>query len=837
MTPVIDGPPPPTGYDTGSADPADKFMWETEVQQTSRKREKVEDQIQQLYSIVLGQCTDAMVARIEAHADYMATSDASDGVALLVMIKSISFYFHDQKYAPQSIHEQKRLLFSIRQSQHETVTHYYERFHNSVQVLEHCGGSIGTDPGVVQIVCDNLGFSTTTTDPTEVRIVTEAVHEYSMAAAFLLGADPNRFGTMLRDYENGFTNGRDEWPKTLNEAHRRLVNWKAAFQTPVSAGTEGLSFGTNSSQQHSEKKPSTGKGPRCWNCQEYGHVKTDCPTGQNGNTNTQSNIEEHESGKQMLANAYNEGEFSGGYEDMQFLVDCRTVSLNIGTAAIPNSWILLDNQSTVDVFANKKMLHNVRQVPGRLRIHTQAGVATTNWKGDLRGYGTVWLYEDGIANILALHNVCKKFKVTYDSSDANTFVVQKPCGNSRYFRRSAHGLFYWDTKTKAEVTLVNTVAENKTKYSNQDYSQAVLARTIQRMIGRPSLKSYLRIIETRQLKNCPIHSEDVLAAEDIFGPDIGSLKGKTVRKGNSIVDTTLVPIPAMILEKYKSLVLAADIMKVNKIPFLISISRAIKFGTVTLLANQKMETVLTCVKQICAVYAKPGFKITTLLMDGEFDSISGPLAGMGITLNMVSRGEHVPEAERRIRTIKERTRSVYNALPFPNKLPVQMVVQLIYSCNFWLNVFPPAPGVSNDISPRELVTGMAIDYNKHCRLEYGTYVQVHEEHDNTMATRTTGAIALRPSGNSQGGYLFFSLKTGRILNHNHWTSLPMPAEAIARLQTLGRISMANLQFTDKHGIAIEDADAEYNPDDDNNVNVPDQLDNDIVGVNDEEAIR
>jgi len=35
---------------------------------------------------------------------------------------------------------------------------------------------------------------------------------------------------------------------------------------------------------------------------------------------------------------------------------------------------------------------------------------------DLPGYGTVWFYEDGIANILSLNNVKKKYCVTYDST-------------------------------------------------------------------------------------------------------------------------------------------------------------------------------------------------------------------------------------------------------------------------------------------------------------------------------------------------------------------------------------------------------------------------------------
>ena len=83
-----------------------------------------------------------------------------------------------------------------------------------------------------------------------------------------------------------------------------------------------------------------------------------------------------------------------------------------------------------------------------------------------------------------------------------------------------------------------------------------------------------------------------------------------------------------------------------------------------------------------------------------------------------------------------------------------MVVQMVYSCNVWLNVFPPTDGITENLIPRELITGQVIDFNKHCRLEYGVYAQVHEDHNNSMAARTTDAIALQPTGNTQGGHFF-----------------------------------------------------------------------------------
>jgi hypothetical protein len=108
-----------------------------------------------------------------------------------------------------------------------------------------------------------------------------------------------------------------------------------------------------------------------------------------------------------------------------------------------------------------------------------------------------------------------------------------------------------------------------------------------------------------------------------------------------------------------------------------------------------------------------------------------------------------------------------------------------HGLGFWLNMFPPNDGISPTLSPRAMMIGFTLDYAKHCRLEFGSYVQTHEDHDNSMQSRTTGAIVLRPTGNRQGGYCFMSLTSGRRLTRNHWTTLPMPQDVIDRVNTLG----------------------------------------------------
>ena len=112
------------------------------------------------------------------------------------------------------------------------------------------------------------------------------------------------------------------------------------------------------------------------------------------------------------------------------------------------------------------------------------------------------------------------------------------------------------------------------------------------------------------------------------------------------------------------------------------------------------------------IYITCGFLLEIVEADGQFEPLHGELSALGITLNKYSREEHVPVAERRIRPLKERCRCICNTLPF-KKLPGMLIVQMVSTCNFWLNIYPPKDGVSRTINPRELITGVRIDFNKH----------------------------------------------------------------------------------------------------------------------------
>ena len=88
-----------------------------------------------------------------------------------------------------------------------------------------------------------------------------------------------------------------------------------------------------------------------------------------------------------------------------------------------------------------------------------------------------------------------------------------------------------------------------------------------------------------------------------------------------------------------------DLMYVNKIPLLVTLSRNVKFGMVEAVMDRKQATMLKCIANVATLYRKVGFKVTTALMDGEFVPLRGGLAEIGVTLNETSRDEYVGDIE------------------------------------------------------------------------------------------------------------------------------------------------------------------------------------------------
>ena len=154
----------------------------------------------------------------------------------------------------------------------------------------------------------------------------------------------------------------------------------------------------------------------------------------------------------------------------------RTAKSNTSSNVIPDTWILLDSQSTIDVFCNEKLLSRIHATDTIMNIKCNAGVKRTNLRGHLSGYGWVCFFPDGIANILSMSRVKEKFRVTYNSATDNLFHVHKE-GKILKFKEATRRLYYFDTADREEEStmLVTTVENKQNKFSAYDFPRAKLA--------------------------------------------------------------------------------------------------------------------------------------------------------------------------------------------------------------------------------------------------------------------------------------------------------------------------------------------------------------------------
>jgi hypothetical protein len=111
--------------------------------------------------------------------------------------------------------------------------------------------------------------------------------------------------------------------------------------------------------------------------------------------------------------------------DFSFKLTTENVTLTKKHSMIDQDWILLDSESTVNMFSNRKFLRNIRLCDRErgLRVHSNGGHQDTHLVGDLPGFGTVWYNKHSLANILSLAAVRKIYKVTMNTDEEAAMVV------------------------------------------------------------------------------------------------------------------------------------------------------------------------------------------------------------------------------------------------------------------------------------------------------------------------------------------------------------------------------------------------------------------------------
>ena len=119
--------------------------------------------------------------------------------------------------------------------------------------------------------------------------------------------------------------------------------------------------------------------------------------------------------------------------------------------------------------------------------------------------------------------------------------------------------------------------------------------------------------------------EDVEVAEDIFGKDIHTLKGKTTRQAPFAVTSDCIEIPQEILQPHNNVTVGMDFMFINGIAFHVTASSGIKFCTIEDVPNKSVKRALESFKAVVKSHNERELQVANPLGDNEFDPLKAIL--------------------------------------------------------------------------------------------------------------------------------------------------------------------------------------------------------------------
>ena len=454
--------------------------------------------------------------------------------------------------------------------------------------------------------------------------------------------------------------------------------------------------------------------------------------------------------------------------------------------------ILLDNQTSDHLIVNKAFVGKVEKVPIGIDMHTNVGVKGIDRKAPLTNVGKVWFDNQMMANVLSHARLADdpNFEVDYikktkDGGDYFT-LTHLPTNKTIKFVRIGNHYAYKPSLTA--VGLVQTVEDNKKLFSKAQVDRADKARTLMKTLMMPTVKTLKRAILTNQIQNCPVTDTDCDIAIQIYGKDIASLKGKSTRSKPTPAVHDVVSIPKRLLYIHKNVHLFMDIMYVNGLPFLMTISKHLYYRTATYLTDEKANTLYKAMDGVFNKYNNAGYKIKHISADNQFQaSLEAIQDELRVTVHFSAAQEHVPEAERNIRTVKDTIRSVIASIPYTYLLNV-MTKMLVIEATTRLNFFVNVNGIEH-YSPRQLLKEPKVDYGKHCQIPIFSFVQAPHEATvyNSQQPRTLDCLYMRPLYTMHGGHQLYHIPTGKLITrHGKLHVIPTPSHVIEKINELGK---------------------------------------------------
>jgi hypothetical protein len=391
--------------------------------------------------------------------------------------------YQEHRLDASVIHEAMKNLLLVRQKEGESLQDYTKRFKTAREVLEsHVGGTFVL-PTMMKMTTPYVAG-----DDNQMK-----ANERYLAFVYMDGADKAKHGSLMKNLHQQFSLKNNQFPTTVVMVTHVLSNHK--FDEPDKSKHDRQNKDNKDKDKEKSKTEETKEAPqlsfiqmegRCYCCGRPGHKSPQCCL---KDTKPKEEWAMHKMKKEEGAvNMQAETQITEYQPPKNKKVTEAWVAAHVSQFLNVDMKraILLDSQSSCDIFCNPQYVKNIHTVNEMLVLTTNAGALYTDKKADIPGYGTMWFDENAITNIFSLREISDQYKVGIDQVKNHLYVN---VGDKRaLFKRQMNNLYVYMLPTPKDLkqltcTLntmlpIDCVQENKKFYTARQVERAKKARQV-----------------------------------------------------------------------------------------------------------------------------------------------------------------------------------------------------------------------------------------------------------------------------------------------------------------------------------------------------------------------
>ena len=698
-----------------------------------------------LYADLYGQMSSESEDLIKRNENYDEFSTENDPLGLLMAIIG-THQFEATAVGGLDKKKARDAYSDMKQSRFENLTAFKERFDFGYEAYLGAGNAI--------------------------------IDDEDIAMDFFNALNQDQFGTFKVNMKDAVAIQGATMPATLVNMYAAALAHKNNHAVTPARQTNDLSFanprggrgGGRGGDRGADRTPSSGRGGGretnpdivCWTCNQKGHYARDCKTSENKNSNgkfsaVQSKVTRSES-KVTLMDVV------------------KVTMINNGPEWLGPYDVLLDNQANLSTFKTKDVLTNVkRKKKAGVSLGVTGDEMASYEDGLLEDFFRVDFNPASIANILSLSEIEKKtkYKVTYKQGKHFRLHFKNKTNLTFKLR---NGLYIADMSdwVLGPRTALAHIDESLKPYKRRSVKQALKAREIMENAGYPSENTFARMLDKGAIKDVPVEAADARNSTRYFGRLPDEVRGKTTARRIKYEPETISDLP-----EHKYLVAHTDVMTLrDKCHHLLTVMKQadpmaprLDLVLVQPIASTSSRDIGAAMQEEIALMETRGYVVRARHVDPQLDTAELRHAFPNVTHEVVGAGDHVPVAENKIRTVKERCRCISSNLDFP--IPDAYLTDLVRYVVSRLNNEVP---VGEDRSPRHKFSNRKASYKKEYSLKFGDYCEVYNKSDGKQKNsidvpRTVPAVALRALGNLNGTWEFLNLETNRRIRRSQWTKM------------------------------------------------------------------